>query len=214
MAKTANAASMHGSRCELCGVRLRSSNKIGVCQRNPECKRERNRRWGRLLYAENRESVNERRRRRHAENPEPTRERQRRWRAENPEYTRLWQAENPEAVKEISRRRRERKRNLEGRYIELHSDVCWICGSSLDPDFHGEHVISLAQMEKLIELPENENLTSGVIPACAPCNRSKHDRDPAEFILKRWRSGLPIRQASTVSCDSCPILALKRKEAA
>ena len=108
-----------------------------------------------------------------------------------------------EAMRRGGRRRRERLASVSGRYADFTylDSACYLCDGPLDSS-HVEHVVPLARFN---DFNDSGGFTSATRLACASCNLSKNDRDPAEFILARWRAGLPVRQASTVSCDGCPI---------
>jgi hypothetical protein len=84
--------------CELCGGRIRSDNKRGVCQRNPECLKENRRRE----YENYRQSCLER---------------VRKHREANPEYDVEWRRRNPEYHREYQKRRREADRHDDLTYL-------------------------------------------------------------------------------------------------
>ena len=103
------------------------------------------------------------------------------------------------------RKRRERKANA--RYLDL-TDLdasCYLCGGPLGSS-HIEHIVPVAHFSDYAQ--GSEEFVSATRLACAHCNQSKHDRNPALFILERWRAGLRVTQAPTVTCAGCPILLL------
>ena len=170
------------------------------------CNREATRRWAKENPERARESV----RRWDKENPERKRETVRHWEKENPErkreLDRRYRAtpEGRESLREGNRRRRERK--AEASYEDLtrqeiydrDNGCCYICGIALTPEAaEVEHVIPLAKFSDFADDCEDEPM-SGLRLSCLDCNRGqggKHDRDPAEYALWRWRSGMPLVQA-------------------
>jgi 5-methylcytosine-specific restriction endonuclease McrA len=87
------------------------------------------------------------------------------------------------------RKRRERKQGAEGRYADdanLGPQQCAYCGVTEGP-WEADHVYPLS---RIAEMPEG--FTSSLVLACKECNRSKHDRLPAEFVRDRLARGLPV----------------------
>lgn len=163
--------------------RLRS---LGWAAANREKAAARSRAW----HAANREKAAATNRRRYAENGEAIRAANRAYFAANPEPFRerarnsTWRKDNPEAARAVLLRRRGRKAEAlcthgvncadAAFYVVLYSSPCTYCGA---PAEHADHYIPLAKGG----LHCRENL----IPACAPCNTSKSDRDPIEWLASR-----------------------------
>jgi 5-methylcytosine-specific restriction endonuclease McrA len=98
-----------------------------------------------------------------------------------------------------------REAEIEADYLNLmHLDSrCYLCSGPLGDKPHQEHVWPVS---RFAEMPEG--FTSALRLACERCNLGKGAKSPAAYVLERWRSGLPIVQAPTVTCDGCPVLAL------
>jgi hypothetical protein len=100
-------------------------------------------------------------------------------------------------ARDAVRKRRERLADAKDCYPDLtHLDngTCYICGTTEGP-FQVEHVVPL----DLWESHAANGLTeSGLRLACKACNgpSGKWNKEPAEYILYRFRNGLPIVQAS------------------
>lgn len=132
---------------------------------------------------------------------------------------------NRESVRKYSKtpkgrevnRRRERKRReakADANYIDLtHLDeingvrTCFMCSGTEGP-WEVEHIIPVTNKWAIFAAECEDTPASGLRWACEKCNRSKGEKDHAAYILERFRAGLPVVQAPTVSCVGCPVLAL------
>jgi 5-methylcytosine-specific restriction endonuclease McrA len=124
------------------------------------------------------------------------RERRLRWRKNNPEKekvsVRRWQINNPEKVKVKAHRRRARKRNLSDSLTAQDWNACleyWQrrCAYCSNPEgllkhtkLHADHYLPLASPECPGTTPAN------ILPACAACNHSKQDTDPATWLERKF----------------------------
>ena len=139
-------------------------------------------------YADNRVVLLEKRKVRYIQNKPAERERQRRWLSENIEKQRKscrdWAKNNPEKMRAIVARRRALLVGSGGRYTKddisemklKQGNQCACCGFALI-DFHVDHVIPLTKGGT--NWPDNLQLL------CPPCNRSKGNKLPHEFIEYR-----------------------------
>jgi hypothetical protein len=130
------------------------------------------------------------------------------WRAANPgkpsALTKAWEERNPEKVRQIQRRRWDRKKGAPV-LLPLTADqdrqrrqdfdcTCAFCGK-LDP-VTGRR----PPMDHFLPLSLGNALTLGnAIPACQHCNGSKHNADPWQwysrqsfFSEKRWNRILEV----------------------
>lgn len=135
-------------------------------------------------------------RRYRVEHADEIRDQQRRYRSENAESCResyrKWHAANPDKVKANYQRRRALKMSatvepfsttdliahwLDAGYLMTTDDrfLCVYCGSA--PAEHDDHAHPLAK--------GGEHSVWNLVPSCAPCNLSKNDRLPLEWIAER-----------------------------
>ena len=125
--------------------------------------------------------------------PEKNRAKSRKWAQANLEKARengrKWHAENPEKSRAIDRNRRARKKNAEGSHTagdiesirERQHDQCNVCGLLLWGRGHVDHIVPLSR--------GGSNWPSNLQLLCAPCNISKHARDPFDWILEQSERG-------------------------
>lgn len=154
---------------------------------NPELARAAARAW----QSENKDRVRELRRARYALDPARHRAKTQKWRAANPEKARegflSWYLANPELNRNNERKRRARKANAEGthtaadiaRIRKMQRDRCAYCATKLKGEGHVDHIIALTKGGS--NWPKNLQLL------CAPCNCSKHNSDPIEFMQAAGR---------------------------
>jgi len=160
--------------------------------KNKERDNAKNREW----YAANREHRTAQIRAYRAEHAEETKNRSDEWyrknRARRYQTCRAWVAANPEVVRACSQRRYALKKNAIGsfgasdlcRLYEEQKECCYYCDVSLAEGFEVDHYIPLSR--------GGTNEPSNIVLACMPCNRSKGNKLPADFIQalarKRARS--------------------------
>lgn len=152
-----------------------SERKRAYVLNNPEAERLRKRKWEEI----NRDRVREAERRRVAADPERYRENYRRYSERHPdrrrESRRRWEQANPEKVNAKNQRRRERMREVGGKYsaaefkslCDRYDNRCLACGRQ-DVKLTADHVIPLAQ--------GGSNDISNVQPLCLSCNSIKGER--------------------------------------
>lgn len=198
-------------RCRLCRNaemrEYRANNREIVSETNKryhEKNRERLLEKNRRYNEENREQRTEYAARYRELNPDLVKEQKRkcyeRYAEKNKEYSRKWSKENPEQIRQTRRLyyrknkhiwiktnslRKARKNNAEGFYT--HEDVeclheaqdgkCIYCEIGLEDGYHVDHLVPLSRGGS--SWPENLAL------ACPPCNQSKGNKTPEEFVL--WR---------------------------
>lgn len=124
--------------------------------------------------------------------PEGRRKRQISWRRTNQKpakriwkkaYMAQYRAENRSKFTEYERRRNAQKLGAVCEKIDYEalykaSPFCFYCGKPLKRDqMHFDHYIPLSK--------GGEHVASNIKPACGPCNMSKHDKMPQEFILSQ-----------------------------
>jgi hypothetical protein len=161
----------------------------------------------RLYYIENRDQKLEQHRRYHEEHREEGRKRQRRYHEEHADerraYGRRYYEEHKEQSLERYRRREARKRNLpfafnsadETRGLNYFHGCCAICGRPLrdlfgDIEPHFDHWIALSDKR-----PDNPGtVATNMVPLCSPCNLSKFNRDPQEWLYENYSK----RQATEI----------------
>jgi 5-methylcytosine-specific restriction endonuclease McrA len=132
---------------------------------------EENRERGRKWYAENRERVLVRSAGRYAEN-----------RAALREYRRAYYRSHRDGYYAADMRCRARKANAPGRHTAAdvaairaeQGNKCFWCGEPLGRSYHVDHYIPLSKGGS--NWPENLDVS------CAPCNQSKGDKLPGEFL--------------------------------
>lgn len=143
------------------------------------------------FYRANRERLLEMGREHYYANREKNLELSRQWRRDNPETfkagIKAWCAANPERFQEIRRasvqRRLARKAKLphdltagQWRACIAYFGGCAYCGVT-DLDLEREHFIALSSRGGYTQ--------SNILPACGPCNRSKHDNDFFDWYSQR-----------------------------
>lgn len=137
---------------------------IKACiQRNPKKYSERTAKWAR-------------------EHPERRREIRAKYRHSHPKQiaidNRNWRLRHPEAAKALSRVKRARKRNAEGKHTAqeikrlmiLQKYKCANCGASIRKEYHADHIMPLAR--------GGSNWIENIQLLCPHCNLCKHDKDP------------------------------------
>lgn len=135
----------------------------------------------------------------YSDNKDALREKSKKWRNENPEKARLsranswkkhrnkrlvvnkkWRMENQDRVRAIKSNRRARKNGNGGEYtgadvaaiIKYQRNRCAYCRVKLGKKYHIDHIIPLAR--------GGSNDRRNLQVLCAPCNLSKHARDPID----------------------------------
>ncbi|MBV8664615.1 MAG: HNH endonuclease [Hyphomicrobiales bacterium] len=125
-------------------------------------------------YYNNRESYRERFRAYYVEN-----------KSEMNEASRKWRVDNPDKALANHHKRRARKERAAGSHSHLdverirksQRDRCACCRSSLKGGGHVDHIIALSK--------GGSNWARNLQLLCQPCNNSKHNRDPVEFMQSR-----------------------------
>lgn len=157
--------------------------------KNAEKRKETHKKWVLANLDEERRKARERARIRIAGDPAANRAHVRAWAAQNREYVRdkvkRWRADNPEKAAETARNKRAKRRNASGSHTQAdvnkirtaQKDKCAICKIALRGKGHVDHIIPLAR--------NGRNDKSNLQILCAPCNCSKHARDPIEFMQSR-----------------------------
>lgn len=128
-------------------------------------------------------------------NKEASRQASTAWRARNPDQhreicraaTKKWRAANPAKCRASERVRRARKLNAEGQFDQediirirdLQRDRCGCCAKKLNGGGHVDHIRALAR--------GGSNWPNNLQLLCEPCNHSKKQRDPIEFMQSRGR---------------------------
>lgn len=141
-----------------------------------ETKPEQNRATKRRHYALNREADVARSVQWAKDNPEKARARVKRWREANPE-------KHAAAARQYSQKRRALKREAAGDHtaadvearFAFHGHRCVYCGTT--ENLTADHMIPLAR--------GGSNWPANLVPACDPCNKSKHTQTYFEFIASR-----------------------------
>lgn len=147
-------------------------------------------------YWRNRSRLIAQRRTREAQRVEAINARERRRYAEDPgrvlRYYRGWKARNPERARAYQRAADHRRRNAEGSFtfaewlelLERHGRVCAYCGAS--GEMEADHRLPISR--------GGSNKIDNILPACRPCNRSKHSLTDQEFRARRQQgsSGRPV----------------------
>jgi 5-methylcytosine-specific restriction endonuclease McrA len=163
--------------------------------RNPEKKRA----LQQAYHERNRESINARKRDWAATNREQERERLRQYRdpEKDRERARQWNVENREQKREHRTRRRALLRGQGGqilkrdwmRLLARYGGRCAYCNAKATEQ---DHVIPLSR--------GGRHTIGNVLPACLPCNRSKHDHLLVEWSRPSWCTAstgrIPLRAAS------------------
>lgn len=98
---------------------------------------------------------------------------------------RQWVKDNPEKAKANTRNRRARLRAAQGSHtaadvqkqLELQQGRCFWCGCAMNGKHTVDHVIAIAR--------GGSNGPENIVLACAPCNYSKQDKLPEEFMRYR-----------------------------
>lgn len=150
-----------------------------LCQRVAyrECDRRRaeeRKEYDKNRYEKNRESILAANKKWHRENREQKRE-----------YIRNWRAANPERLRAQLGNRYAIRRAAEGNYTHLdvarlitkQDGLCAICGVAFGNKYHVDHIMPLTLGGS--NWPENLQIT------CPPCNISKGNKHPDEFLAAR-----------------------------
>jgi 5-methylcytosine-specific restriction endonuclease McrA len=162
------------SQCRTCKSAYYRANKERAAERwkiYSEANKDRIAEYSRAYYAANKERRLERARAWHKENLERASERNRKWRELHPEDARL-----------IARRRRARQKEADGTHTptdvaaqyEMQKGRCYYCGCELNGKYQTDHVIPLSR--------GGSDGTDNIVVACAPCNQSKGDKLPTEWV--------------------------------
>jgi len=140
-------------------------------------------------------------------NPEKARAAMRRWRSRHPDdhnaevrsfYTRhreaitsriaAYREKNPQVKRTADRNRRAREQQASGSHTtrEWVASVvrfrgrCAYCGAPAR--LHADHRTPLSR--------GGTNSIDNILPACAPCNMSKHDRTESEYLIRKYGARL------------------------
>lgn len=156
---------------------------------NPERVREKSRKY----YRKNAEARRAYSKEYRKANPEKIKADLAAWRSENIETeraksrarTRLWIAENPERHSANRQTRRARILGADGshqaadikRIHQAQKGKCAVCKKHLNGKWHVDHIVPLAR--------GGSNWPSNLQLLCEPCNRSKSDRDPIDFMRSK-----------------------------
>lgn len=122
-------------------------------------------------------------------NPERVKAGKKRWNKANAEKVaeglRRWRAENPDKVKAIGSRNRARRLGAEGHFTSedtarirsAQKDKCACCRIKLNGSGHLDHIIPVSK--------GGSNWPANLQWLCQPCNNSKKDKPPEEFMRQR-----------------------------
>lgn len=98
--------------------------------------------------------------------------------------SKAWKDAHPEARRNYVRNRRAKLRdggtlskNIEQKLMALQKGLCPACKASLKKAFHLDHIIAVAK--------GGRNEDSNVQLLCPPCNQSKSDKNPIDFMQSR-----------------------------
>lgn len=150
--------------------------------RNRERDNANNRKW----YAANREYRTAQIKIYSAEHAEETKARSDKWsrnnRARKNATTKAWVAANPHKIRAFSHKRYALQKNAPGSFganditqlLEKQQRCCHYCNVHLTNGFEVDHYIPLSR--------GGTNEPSNIVLACMPCNRSKGNKLPADFI--------------------------------
>ena len=110
-----------------------------------------------------------------------------RWRQENPDKQNQWRRENPDKVAVFSAKRQARRRNNDVRLVTLKdwqrlchrfSHRCAYCGEKRP--LTQDHIVPVSR--------GGRHAIGNLLPACKPCNSSKHARLLIEWLRERQPS--------------------------
>ncbi len=144
------------------------------------------REYGRQRYVKKREHIRTIAKLYRSKNKEKLRATNKKWRGQNGEYLRQvkreWAAANVERCRVYKRNRRARKRRNGGTHtaadiaalLKTQRQRCAYCGSQLRKEYHVDHIMPLAR--------GGGNDRRNLQLLCAPCNLTKGDRDPIDFV--------------------------------
>jgi CRISPR/Cas system Type II protein with McrA/HNH and RuvC-like nuclease domain len=98
------------------------------------------------------------------------------------EKQRRWQRDNHDKLREAHHKRLQLMREAQGSYSQeqiadlykFQKERCWYCFEPLNGIYDIDHYVPLSR--------GGSNDISNIVLACAPCNRSKGDKLPSEFI--------------------------------
>lgn len=104
------------------------------------------------------------------------------------ELMRKWRKENPVATRTSTARYRARKNGAVGTHtaedvalqMSMQCGLCYWCGAKLD-QYEVDHFFPISKGGG--DGPDN------IVVACVPCNRSKHAKQPEDFIWQLVNSG-------------------------
>lgn len=143
------------------------------------------REYDRKRYPEIAVKKRQERRNRYWKNPDREREYNRKWRKENPEKAALsvkkWNTNNPEKRKLADKVNGAMRRSANGKHttkdildiLQSQNHQCAYCRTKLEQKYHVDHITAIAR--------GGTNHRRNLQILCAPCNKSKHARDPIEF---------------------------------
>lgn len=102
-------------------------------------------------------------------------------------YQRKWVKKNPEKMALYTQERRAREVNAHGNCtpkqlqarIAYYGSLCWVCQK---PYTAIDHVVALAR--------GGTNWPANLRPICLPCNSSKRDKSPLDFLRTRAQTSL------------------------
>jgi len=170
-----------GARCQPCRKRERAIRYTGD--------RERIIAKARLYHSKNREKCNAAVLKRHYENRQQKNADARAWYWANRDRAKsthtAWSAANPEARRAHEATRRAKLNSVGGSYgvedirdlMALQNRKCPVCKTALESGYHVDHITPLSRAGR--------NDKTNLQLLCQPCNQSKHNKDPIEFMQSR-----------------------------
>jgi 5-methylcytosine-specific restriction endonuclease McrA len=195
--------------CSVCGVAKslndfhRNKNKpLGVSPTCKDCAKERARRWFKensergkqtraAWHVANREAMLVRMKQNRLDKIDAYRAANRKWATENKErkreMDRRWHAANPDKSRLYHRVNQTRRRLAEGthtandilRIMKMQRNRCAICKVKLRGKYHVDHIVPIAR--------GGTHWPSNLQILCAPCNTTKHARDPIDHMQSLGR---------------------------
>lgn len=162
-------------KCKACETAYRIANRERILARNKD------------FYQKNKHKWQEYHKHRYANKSDEMKQRVADWRKANPERTKqtydAWRAANLDRFNENARRRTARKRGngvyktAKNEIRRLYQQPCLYCGSRENITL--DHVIPLAR--------GGTHSIGNLVPACRPCNVSKHTKTIMEWRVWKMR---------------------------
>jgi 5-methylcytosine-specific restriction endonuclease McrA len=171
----------YASRCKKCT----SVYKKTYDEQNKESKSNYNKIW----YLQNKENIAERVKLWREENKEKRYAYNKLWYEQNRErknaLDKIWSSLNPEKKAVHGRNRRSRKRLATGTHTDedihnlfrLQKKKCAVCNKSISKGYDVDHIVALSN--------GGSNDKYNLQLLCTYCNRSKHAKDPIEFMQEK-----------------------------